>query len=166
MSINSLTDNQLRNSKDYRAAIGMIAPPLESSGGNTLSALVKYIPTESVTLYVAALSAAPALKMIWERLTETVIYWFFGILTAVLVMLIYFGKRRVAGLRAIPLKLVEWPWWKTVAATIAFFVWALAVPNNPYVKSTLASALVGFFAIFVSTILSVLEPLFDRPSNP
>jgi hypothetical protein len=91
-----------------------------------------------------------------------VIYWFFAILTPLLVVVIYLGKRRVANLPTIP-ALPDWPWWKTFAATIAFLVWALAVPNNPYINGDVASALVGVLAIFVSTILSVLEPLFDRP---
>lgn len=180
MSINSLTDSELRNSKDFREAatglVGEIKPEhlalvassemVKDNGvTNALSMLVKYIPTESITLYVAAISAAPALKSFSARIDELAIYWFFGILTPLLVVLIYLGKRRLANLPTIP-SLPDWPWWKTIAATIAFLVWALAVPNNPYIRGDVKSAVAGFFAIFISTILSVLEPIFDRPANP
>lgn len=178
MSINSLTDNEIRKSKDFRAATDEIvtrASPehlakamareayAENQVTNTLSMLVKYIPTESITLYVAALSAVEALKSFSPYITAEFIYWFFAILTPVLVLVIYFGKRRVAKLKPTIPVLWEWPWWKTIAATIAFLIWALAVPSNPYIDGALKGALVGFLAIFVSTILSVLEPLFDRP---
>jgi|SRR5687767_806843 len=180
MSINSLTDSEIRKSKDFRAATDEMvikASPEHLAKAvareafennqvtNALSMLVKYIPTESITLYIAALSAAAALKSFSSRVTPEFIYWFFGILTPVLVLIIYFGKRKVAKLQPTIPSLLEWPWWKTIAATIAFLIWALAVPTNPYVDDPLQSALVGFLAVFVSTILSVLEPLFDRPAD-
>lgn len=176
MSINSLTDLELRQSSDFQAATkgfandeavdratGGEAEEVKETGvSNALSMLVRYIPTETITLYVAAISAAAALKTI--GVTELIIYWFFGVLTPALVILIYLGKRKAAGLTVIP-QISEFPWWKTFAATIAFLVWALAVPNNPYTNGDAQGAIAGFFAIFISTLLSVLEPLFDRPSN-
>lgn len=128
---------------------------------NALSMLVKYIPTESVTLYVAALSAAAALKSVWSWMTEFHIYWFFALFTPVLFVLIFLGKRRASSLPTFP-PAGEWPWWKIFACSVAFVVWALAVPGNPYIKDPAASAAIGFLALFISTVLSVLEPLFDR----
>lgn len=180
MSINSLTDSEIRKSTAFRAAAAGLVdsmPPEhlamavareayeDNQVTNALSMLVKYIPTESITLYIAALSAADALKDFSGRLTPKFIYWFFAILTPTLVLVIYFGKRKVARLQPTIPHLREWPWWKTIAASIAFLVWALAVPSNPYVAGALKSALVGFLAVFVSTILSVFEPLFDRPAD-
>ncbi|HEX8141034.1 MAG TPA: hypothetical protein VF553_00455 [Pyrinomonadaceae bacterium] len=180
MSINSLTDAELRQSPDYRAlrnALPARAVQARAEGkpgtadteaegeknvSNALSQLVKYIPTETITLYVAAISAATALKTI--GITELGIYWFFAVLTPLLVVLIYLGKRKAAGLPVIP-PLADWPWWKTIAATIAYLVWALAVPNNPYVKGDGQGAIAGFFAIFISTLLSVLEQIFDPPAK-
>ncbi|HVQ39168.1 MAG TPA: hypothetical protein VMS31_16635 [Pyrinomonadaceae bacterium] len=181
MSINSLTDSEIRKSKAFREAatggiVGNVAPDHlamavareayeDNQVTNALSMLVKYIPTESITLYIAALSAAAALRDFSLRITPKVIYWFFAILTPALVLVIYFGKRKVARLHPTIPSLLEWPWWKTIAASIAFLIWALAVPSNPYVEGPLKSALVGFLAVFVSTILSVFEPLFDRPAD-
>lgn len=170
MSINSLTETEVRRSLSERAAAAGVAPPVGMAAAgnainNALSMLVKYIPTESVTLYVAALSAVTALKSLWTWITALHIYWFFGLFTPILFALIFLGKRRAAGLPTFP-PLGEWPWWKTFAATVAFLVWALAVPGNPYINGETGGAVAGFLAIFISTVLSVLEPLFDRRPSP
>lgn len=109
MSINSLTEIEVRkNVKEHAVALdGKAAGGGGSSSNpepvnNALSQLVKYIPTESITLYVAAISAAAALKSFSPRVNETTIYWFFGILTPVLFVLIYLGKRKTE-------KLPVWP---------------------------------------------------------
>jgi hypothetical protein len=121
--------------------------------------LIKYIPTESVTLYVAAASAVPALKSL--NIDEKFIYWFFGLLTPVLFALILIGKRKAAGVKP----LADWPWWKTVAATVAFFVWALAVPGQPDIPGDTSGAIAAVLALIISTFLSILEPIFDRPAG-
>ena len=54
------------------------------------------------------------------------------------------------------------PWWKLVASTIAFSVWALAVPNTPYLNSQSGKIVAAFGALFVSTLLTLLEPIFER----
>ena len=170
MSINSLTEIEVRRNvkEEQAAAMGAAAaggspPPNDNSVNNALSMLVKYIPTESITLYVAAISAFSALQS-FLAVTEYTVYWFFGILTPILFVLIYLGKRKAAKLKIIP-PLNEWPFWKIFAATVAFLVWALAVPGNPYIKDKTAGAVVGFFAIFISTILSVLDPIFEQPAE-
>ena len=176
MSINSLTETEVQRVTGGGAAgnggapdnagVGVVppAPPARPPGApvnNALSMLVKYIPTESVTLYVAAISAAAALKSFWSHITAVQIYWFFAGLTPVIFILVFLGKRRTLRLPTFP-PVSEFPWWKLIACTIAFLVWALAVPGNPYISGESAGALVGFFAIFISTILSLLEPIFDR----
>jgi len=159
MSINSLTEVEVRRPLRRRDAslndtgpTGGAAPPTN----NALSMLVKYIPTESVTLYVAAASAVPALKSL--SINEKSIYWFFALLTPVLFALILIGKRKMAGVKP----LADWPWWKTIAATVAFFVWALAVPGPPDISGDTSGAIAGVLALLISTFLSILEPIFDR----
>lgn len=168
MSINSLTEVEVR-----RVAARQNARISAEGGGapaappnNALSALVKYIPTESVTLYVAAVSATPALKMAWPGLTEMGIYWFFGVLTPLIFALVFIGKLRAEGLW--PLRsLSDWPWWKTFAATVAFFAWALAVPGKPDIERDTSGTVAALLALLVSTLLSLLEPVFDRaPAAP
>jgi hypothetical protein len=127
-----------------------------------LNALVGYIPTEVITLYVAALSAEAALHATLPVVNAAAILWFFVVLTPLLLLLIYLSKVAATGDKLPGPRL--WPWWKMVAATIAFFVWALAVPGNPYLKDAAAAA-AGFGAMITSTLLSVMTPIFERPAS-
>ncbi len=126
----------------------------------SLNLLVKYIPTEVITLYVATLSATPALQEVFPRVQTGDIYWGFTIITPLLLFLVYVNKRATAGLTPVPTA-QEWPWWKLFAATVAFMVWALAVPGNPYVSGDTAAVLAALGAVFISMILNLLEPVFE-----
>ena len=64
----------------------------------SLNLLVKYIPTEVITLYVATLSATPALQEVFPRVQTGDIYWCFTIITPLLLFLVYVNKRATAGL--------------------------------------------------------------------
>jgi hypothetical protein len=48
------------------------------------------------------------------------------------------------------------------AATVAFIVWALAVPGNPYLSGA-ASAIAGLGAMLTSSLLQLMTPIFERP---
>lgn len=126
-----------------------------ASFSNALNALIQYIPTESVTLYIATLAAAPALEQALDFVTVEVIYWFFAVLTPILFVLIYLGKRRSANLRVFP-KRLEWPIWGVVSATIAFMAWALAVPSGPYLQNDAGGVVAGLLAVFVSLLLELI----------
>ena len=128
---------------------------------NALNALVGYIPTEVITLYVAALSAEAALHSTVPAIDAATILWFFVGLTPLLLLLIYLSKVAATGDKLPGPR--EWPWWKMVAATIAFFVWALAVPGNPYLRDA-AAAVAGLGAMLASTLLSIMTPIFERPA--
>lgn len=144
-------------------AAGRMPPPKEpsSSATNALEALVKYVPTESVTLYVAAASAGEALAATFPFFTPVFSYWFFAGLTPILFLLIFAGKRRAQALPPFP-PLRRWPWWKLVASFVAFLSWGLAVPNHPYATgSALRGAAFAFGAVFVSTLLSILEGVIE-----
>lgn len=127
----------------------------------SLDLLVKYIPTEVITLYVATLSAAPALQDLFPRIRTGDIYWGFTIVTPLLLFLVYANKRATSGLTPFP-PAHEWPWWKLFAATVAFMVWALAVPGNPYVSGETAAVIAALGAVFISMILNLLEPIFEK----
>lgn len=129
----------------------------------SLNLLVKYIPTEVITLYVATLSAAPALQELFPSITTADIYWAFTLVTPMLLFLVYVNKRATSGLAPVP-EVRQWPWWKLGAATVAFMVWALAVPGNPYVSGETAAVIAALGAVFISMILNLLEPLFERRS--
>jgi hypothetical protein len=132
-------------------------PPLpESQIGSALDLLKKYIPTEVITLYIAAVSAFQVLEN--DQIAVS-LYWVAALLTPVFLVLVLMGKRAAAGESPFP---KPWPVWRMVAATIAFLVWALAVPGNPYITTAALHVLAGFGAIFISTILSLLDPIFVR----
>jgi hypothetical protein len=128
---------------------------------NALTALVGYIPTEIITLYVTALSAEAALRATFGFIDAAAILWFFVALTPVLLLLIFISKVAATGDK-LPGPAM-WPWWKMFAATVAFFVWAIAVPGNPYLADT-GAAVAGVGAMLVSTLLTVVTPIFERPA--
>ena len=184
MSLSSLADEEVANAQrrisvtDYGA--GIVAPrPLTTTALPTLNlrdrtasrgtaaaatvldALSRYVPTEIVTLYLTALSAMPALTATFPHVNDVRVYWSFAILTPILLLLVLAGKRRREGLSPFP-GWSDLPWWKLAASTIAFIVWALAVPNTPYLSTQSGKIVAAFGALLVSTLLTLLEPIFER----
>lgn len=174
MSINQLTNDALK--EDFRRE-----PAVDGRGGysgpsfmtpavqreiavnqnqvtESLESLVKYIPTEAVTLYVATLSAARLLRSVMPGFDPHTIYWAFFLVTPLLFLLVYASKRASDGLKPLPAP-NKWPWWELIACTIAYSVWGLAVPGNPYVDSALVAAFAAFGAVVISTFLTLLEPI-------
>jgi hypothetical protein len=150
-------------SDKLRAALRPVAeatPIAKTPPATALDSLVKYVPTESVTLYVAATAAlssvTPSAALGPER-----IYWGFVVLTPTLFILIYMGKRRSQKLPLLPKAVAQWPWWKLIASTIAFGVWALAVP--PLLSTDLGKVASAFGALLVSTLLSLIGAVIEPP---
>ena len=129
---------------------------------SALAALTKYVPTESITLYVATVSALPALKDTLPGLQAAHAYWFFVVLSPLLLLLLYWRQlataERPLGTPA------QWPFWRMSASTIAFAVWALAVPENGIISGNGAAVLAALGALLVSTVLNLVEPIFERLS--
>jgi hypothetical protein len=139
-------------------------PVKGGKASNAFDALTRYIPTEAVTLYVATASAMAALKQTFPLVTEAGVYWFFVILSPILFLIIFAGKRREAGLELFP-PIKKWPWWKLIASTVAFAVWALAIPTTPYLHGVGGGAVAAFGALLVSTFLTVLQPIFEGKTD-
>ncbi|MBN1301965.1 MAG: hypothetical protein JW995_12185 [Melioribacteraceae bacterium] len=133
----------------------------EQKGKDYFSLLTKYIPTESITLYVAFMSSAPLLKKELSFMTEAFIYWFLGILTPVMLLLMDYGKKKE--LKKINSEYTYYPpVWEMTASFIAFLCWALAVPNTPYFSSETGGIVAAMLALFISTFLGILEPVFKK----
>lgn len=163
MSLNSLASSQAkyevqrqRGSRAMRGAGGADTAQPEDLQ-NPLSALVEYLPAETIVLYTAAISALPSLQSIDVRSTH--LYFGFAIATPVLYLLIYGGKRRASGLPPFPAAAREWPVWPMVAATAAFLAWALAVPGSPYLSTPDGRVLSGLMAVTASVLLGVIGRL-------
>ena len=179
MSINAMTNEGLVLSGEFNEAAKETANVSEDRLGargaveeaaqdnkvtSALDALVKYIPTESITLYIATVAATPAIKSQWAFVTDMGLYWTFVVLTPVLVLLIYMGKRRTVNLSPWP-SLREFPAWNMVAATIAFAAWATAVPENGLLEGATGGALAAILALIISTVLNLLSSIFQTDTR-
>jgi hypothetical protein len=178
MSINSLTNVEMsRARREFASAAAAAALPAalpadavplaepatppDNKVNNALTSLTKYIPTETITLYIAAVAATPAIEQITkQQINGRVVYVFFAILTPALLLLVLASKRSAEKIQPkLPQPL---PWWKMAAAFIAFAVWALSVPNNPFTQGNdMAAVVAAFAAIFISLFLSLFDPIFD-----
>jgi hypothetical protein len=166
MSLNSLAASRVAHELATRYQITSFSiasddaiGPKEQDVQNALSALVEYIPAETITLYLATISSLPVLIVTLPGLSAETIYAIFGALTPALFALIYAGKRRAAGRSRWPGSRL-WPWWPMTAATIAFLAWGVAVPNGPFWTNESGRVLGGLLAIFVSTLLGVAGRFF------
>ncbi len=88
-------------------------------------------------------------------------YWAFVVLTPVLFLIVYLGKRRIQKLPLWPASWRQLPIWKIIASTIAFAVWALAIPDAPYFEGAAGHVVAAFCALAVSTFLTLFDPIFD-----
>ena len=129
---------------------------------SAIAGLTKYIPTETVTLYVATLSAQGALRNTFGQFEPAWAYWIFLGFTPVLAIILFFRQLKLnpplPGSTSPGI-----PWWAMTAGTIAFAVWALAVPQNGVLPAG-SETLAAFGALVVSTLLNLVAPLFEtRP---
>jgi len=177
MSINEMANAAVSRRPDY--------PPLniqprtieeraqaagnESTPPNTLSTAIKtlttYIPTETLTLYVAFTAViqpsngnlTPSLTIRW------IAFLFFLLFTPFAVWVTYATKVKSDN-KQIPFYPSYWPWWEMIASTIAYISWAYGLPNSVFAEFTWYSApLAGFFILVTSTFLGMLAGLFQNP---
>ena len=164
MSITSLAEEELIRQGTMQITFGSGQRKTEPKSSAAFEALARYVPTEIVTLYIAAASAMEALKQALPAVNETNTYWFFVMITPIVFLIVFAGKRVANDQSAWP-GIRGVPYWKLFAATIAFAVWALAVPTTPYFQGVAGGAIAAFFATFVSVLLSLLTPLFEKPKS-
>ena len=127
--------------------------------------LTRYLPTETITLFVAALAATATVPD--ETLKKHLPLWFyagFAVLTPVLLLVLTYLKQREAetasGSPPQPFRPHPWP---PTAAFIAFLVWALSVPG--VLDADIAKAWGGFIAFGALSVSSLLS-LVDRAIGP
>ena len=118
--------------------------------------LTRYIPTETITLFVAAMSVQTMMVELWSPLGPWVLYWTFAALTPVIQLLLTYLKQREAEADAAQPKAAFRPHpWPVAAALIAFLVWALSVIVQPLENADAFRAVAAVGALFISTVLSV-----------
>ncbi len=154
MSLNSLASSHVARVRAGRSTAGGEDTGEGVDATNALSALIEYIPSETVVLYLAWLSAVPTITSEFPVFTKENAYWAFLLATPLLFAVIFLGKRKAAGERGLP-SLQEWPWWSLFAATAAYAVWALAVPGGAYLTTEGGRVLASLLAIIASGVLGV-----------
>lgn len=130
-----------------------------ATSDTTLEAFTKYIPAETISLYLAAL---PAVNNAWEWGRN--LFIIMAVATPVLVLLLTFMRIRsrlpIEQQRQSRVVLQQMQptitAWKMITATIAFIFWASAIPGNPFFLtngdptiSTLVSSAFVFIGSFV-----------------
>jgi hypothetical protein len=92
--------------------------------------------------------------------TPIELYLLFLVLTPIIVWALYATRAKKAG-KALPGSFASWPKWEMLAGTVAYAVWAAALPASPlgtFDWFNLAAA--GVVALIASMVLGVVAPLF------
>ena len=124
--------------------------------------LVRYIPIETITVFVAVCSARSAIETIAGGFSFGIAYAACAALTPAVLWLIAAGRHRASGAGGpVPLH-----WWPLFASTAAFLVWALSVPGVTSMLTDIPEnqaawgVIAGAGAVLVSLLLSMLERVF------
>ncbi|HVG23900.1 MAG TPA: hypothetical protein VND45_07080 [Thermoanaerobaculia bacterium] len=155
--------NQAAAERNLEGVPGASDPPpqqqFNSRVAAALDALVRYIPTEIVALYLSALTIAKALEDELHIGPEA-LYWLGVLATPVALLLVFLANARRGGKPFPPFG--DWPKWKTLAATLAFCVWGLAIPGNWWAAGNASrAAIMGIGAIVASFVLSTIGDIVD-----
>jgi hypothetical protein len=178
MSLSTLANAAIARRADFaaRPAAGDAAPGYreitaavdnKAAPDNVVTAALRvitgYIPTEVLTLYVSAVAAfqpdgangvaahAPA--------------WLFFVFLALTPLTTWtlFATKLKAGGRPMPVPPPQWPLWEMSAATLAFAVWAIAMPQSVFAGQGWYRAPVAGTVLVTTTMLGLAAPLFQRP---
>lgn len=125
---------------------------LESGGSrgdksDSLDALSKFIPTEMLAPYVAFLAYASQN----DALSPESIYLWFVVATPIVALFFQYAKSAKNDMPWPDLRAVIW---RSIAATVAFAVWALAPPGSAYQAGVGGPAVAGLVAVIISPILT------------
>lgn len=146
-----------------RAAAGG-ASPLGGTAAqqeDRLAALTKFIPTETITMFVAVIAGMDAIAKLKGSpvVSPWVIYAAFALLTPLIVYALarkaWTAELDAQGVQPAPPRFQP-PAFRMLAASAAYLVWALAIPGM--VGDPVGQILAGIGAVVVPTLLSIFEP--------
>ncbi len=177
MSVNSMTNAAIGRRLDFPPLGDVPHHPREiaasASNGSTPSNLVTdtlavittYIPTEVLTVYVAALAAVQNSGSLTSFAMWTT-FDIFLIATPIIVWLVYVAKIKSAG-KPLPWAFAQWPLWEMIAGTLAFVAWAISLPSAPFLTYLgLPGTLATVILLITTTLLGLLALLFQNPIKP
>ena len=145
-----------------------VPPPSQSAitVDSALSVLTTYIPAEATALYLAFVSASPQIIKDCQWLSPMMAYFFFLLAVSPgLFVLAYFAKL-AANNDPFP-DPKDFPWFRLASSIIAFGVWALCIPGNPFSndKKPGWGILYGLIAIGLSVVLPAIEAIYQWIQN-
>lgn len=166
MSLSTLTNDLARpGDVQYAEAIAIenapnAAKPAKSGTKKAFDALAKFIPVEILAPYLMVMDLIVKNTVNWEP--KTILFIFVAI-TPFLLFLFEYSKSASAN--------VAWPQfsqvlWRAIASAIAFTVWSLSVPGNPYLDQVGGIAVAGLLAVIVSPILSAVDEIVLKLLSP
>lgn len=140
-------------------------PETQSTATTALKNIMAYIPAEILTTYVAVIAVIhPTTGGVTAEsaLADWIAFVVFLVLTPIVSWLIYAAKCLNAS-KSLPAAVAQWPIWEMSAATIAYLIWAITLPETPFgTFSWYSSGLAAILLLIVSLILGLLAPLFTR----
>ncbi|UPZ28475.1 hypothetical protein MUK60_11985 [Streptomyces sp. LRE541] len=131
--------------------------------------IVTYIPTEIVTIYVAAVSALHSPSS-GPGNGQWVLMWVTLALTPVVTWISYALKMRADG-GPLPRSARLWPWPEMVVASVAFLLWAFSLPSSPFETLDWYRPGLSAFALLAGTtliglVMALLRPVQGLPQSP
>lgn len=169
MSLYTLAREDVARSTPRRR-LAADGPAPSADKADPFDQLTRYLPTETITLFGAAIIAcAPVQHIGYWWLKPWTIYCVFAVLTPVFLLALTYIKQReaeaAAGAPPAPFKPHPWP---PIAALVAFLVWALSI-QELVTTATLKEwgGLIAFGALSVSTVLSLIDKIIglQRPAG-
>lgn len=148
--------------KSQAAPPGSAAPGAGQPNGDArFEILTKYIPTETITMYVAVRSGIEAVASIPKPVGNSawIAYGIFAALTPLIVLALAYIAFRDAAATSGTAAQFRPPLYDMAAALLAFLIWGAAVPGlltNPVAQIILAVAVT-----VVSTLLAFGKTLVD-----
>jgi hypothetical protein len=126
--------------------------------GTALATIVTYIPSEVVTLYVAATAALratgePSPASQWALLAVVLA------LTPVVVWATYAAMRRRRD-DDLPWSPRTWPWPAIIVSTLGFLIWSFSLPDSPFGHLPwYQPAMASVVLLLGTTVLGLVAPL-------
>jgi hypothetical protein len=142
MSLASMVDTKLAAQKAGDPQSPSPDQPLGVST-NIVNQITRWIPTETITVYVALLAlVAPVAAHSPSYTSRWVLFWLMTAANPVVVILLVMAKKQ-------PKDTFHFPLFEIVIATIAFAAWSFALPDTPL------SSISGYGIQWNSAILTV-----------
>jgi uncharacterized membrane protein YgdD (TMEM256/DUF423 family) len=188
VSIAAMSDAKLmrerpeqRSAKGFERAIGLQAlverrqtteketPKPSIVPPTVVGQLTRWIPTETITLYVAFLALLnPLTATEGEQLCDAANYtgrWVavgaFALLTVALVVLLHVTKVRRTK------EPFRWPAWEMIVSLVAFVGWAVALPETPlHVICGYNEEIGGFVVLVLTLFIAAVADALGRNIEP